>query len=255
VSGHICPERLLLPEALTGRLEPAEEKRVMAHLQTCPACQDAAADIEVSLISLATVQAARDEAGGSTWDAAEPVLPGLRVVANASDNASAGTALPSAPFEPIKPSQPTAIPRRHPMRRTLLVAAAAVVLLVAGAAAGHQLLPPRDANDYGPALALAPPPGVAGDAATGSVAVAQENNALAVRLTADGLPVAGWYECVWNSAGQSRSAGSFRADKGAVDVELRVAPPKAPGAWTLQVIAHTGASSRVVLQGSAVAPS
>ncbi len=249
MSGHICPERLLLPEALTGRLEPAEEKRVMAHLQTCPACQDAAADIEVSLISLATVQAARDEASGSTWDAAEPVLPGLHVVASASADPTAGPALPSAP------SEPTAIPRRHPMRRTLLVAAAAVVLLVAGAAAGHQLLPPRDANNYGPALALAPPPGVAGDAATGSVAVAQENNALAVRLTADGLPVAGWYECVWNSAGQSRSAGSFRADKGAVDVELRVAPPKAPGAWTLQVIAHTGASSRVVLQGSAVAPS
>ena len=59
MSAHPCPERLLLPEALSGRLEPAEEKRVMAHVQTCATCQDAAADIEVSLISIAVL---RDEA-------------------------------------------------------------------------------------------------------------------------------------------------------------------------------------------------
>ena len=45
MSGHPCLERLLMPEALSGRLEPAEEKRVMAHLETCPACQEVAADI------------------------------------------------------------------------------------------------------------------------------------------------------------------------------------------------------------------
>ena len=58
-----------------------------------------------------------------------------------------------------------------------------------------------------------------------------------------------------DSAGQSRSAGSFRAHKGAVDVELRVAPPQGSRRLELQVIAHTGTSSRVVLEGSATAPS
>jgi hypothetical protein len=255
----------LLPEALSGRLDPAEEKRVMAHLETCPACIDAAADIEIALVSLATLRVARDEM------VAAPAPMALRT------DSTSGTATgtidlrdPSAPAEPAgppagvlrvadaeqpDPSMVIALPARRPVRRGLLAVAAAVVLLAAGAVAGHQLLPPRDTAHYGPALALSPPAGATDAAARGSVKVASEGDALAVRLTATALPAAGWYECVWNSDGQTRSAGSFRASSGSVDVELRVAPPKTPGAWDLQVVAHNGTSSEVVLEGNAAAPS
>jgi anti-sigma factor RsiW len=277
VSGHPCPERLLLPEALSGRLDPAEEKRVMAHLQTCPACQDAAADIEVALVSLATLRVARDEADRGGPDEAEPLATALHVVSAevqepgpiefagfpagapvssggrpGDDPATAATAATAATGAP---EEPTPIGRRRPVRRTLLAAAAAVVLLTCGAAVGHELLPPRDTNHYGPPVALAPPAGASRDTATGTAAIAQEGNALAVKLTASRLPAAGWYECVWTSAGEARSAGSFRATNGAVNVELRVAPPKGSTGWGLEVIAHTGAISQVVLEGNATVPS
>jgi anti-sigma factor RsiW len=241
MSSHPCPERLLLPEALSGRLDPAEEKRVMAHLQTCPACQEAAADIEVALISLATLRVARDE-----------TLPD-----SLAARASAGpvATLTPATVSTEQPAEVVELRQRHPVRRGLIAVAASIVLLTAGAAAGRELLPPRDTAHYGPAVALAPPPGAADAAARGSVKVATDGNALAVRLTATSLPAAGWYECVWNSEGQTRSAGSFRATAGSVDVELRVAPPKTPGGWVLQVLAHNGSTSQVVLEGSAAIPS
>jgi anti-sigma factor RsiW len=233
VSGHTCPERLLLPEALSGRLEPAEEKRVMAHLPTCAACEDAAADIEIALVSLAVLR-----------DADEQFLPEL---------------VPSGPLRSVEPataettaSAPVPLRSRRPVRRGLLVAAAAVALVGGGVAAGHALLPPRDSVHYGPALAISPPAGAADLAASGTVAVGVEDNALAVRLKAHSLPATGWYECVWVAGGQSRSAGSFRAaGDGTVNVELKVAPAATPGGWDLQVIRHVGSSSQVVLEGSA----
>jgi hypothetical protein len=203
----------------------------MAHLETCAACQDAAADIEVALVSLALLRADRDE------DVAEPA--GLRAAT-------------------LPPPSPIAAPRRrvaHRLVRPLLVAAAALVLVAGGAVVGHRVLPPRDTVHYGPSLALAPPAGAADTAARGSVAVATERTALAVKLEASALPAAGWYECVWIAGGETRSAGSFHATGGAVDVDLRVAAPKATGGWDLQVLAHDPSGTHVVLEGSASYPS
>jgi len=61
-------------------------------------------------------------------------------------------------------------------------------------------------------VALSPPAGALDTGARGTVAVASEGNALAVRLDATSLPTTGWYECVWVAGGQSRS----RAVGGAV---------------------------------------
>jgi hypothetical protein len=257
VSEHPCPERLLLPEALSGRLDPAEETRVIAHLQTCPTCQEAAADIEVALISLATLRVARDETLPGSLAAATAAAPAATMTPATTPAIATPTTTTTTPA--TTPAQQVAevveLRQRRPVRRALIAVAASIVLLTAGAAAGRELLPPRDTAHYGPPVALAPPPGAGNAAAKGSVKIATEGDALAVRLTASSLPAAGWYECVWSSGGQTRSAGSFRATAGSVDVELRVAPPKDPGAWELQVLAHNGTSSQVVLEGSAAVPS
>jgi Putative zinc-finger len=223
--GHPCVERLMLPEALSGRLSPAEEKRVMAHVETCAICQEAAADIEVSLISLAVL---RDEQE-------HPFAAGPAVAAPAGA---------TAPVVPLPSAR-----SRWPVR--LMAAAAAIVLLAGGAVVGRQLLPPRDGEHYGAPIALIPPATAKDQAARGTVAVASLGSALAVKLNASSLPQAGWYECVWVAEGQTRSAGSFRASGGtAKDVELRVAQPQDSHTWELQVIAHSGAASEVVLEGS-----
>ncbi|MFL6100963.1 MAG: zf-HC2 domain-containing protein [Actinomycetales bacterium] len=256
MSGHPCAERLLLPEALSGRLEPSEEKRVMAHLQTCSTCQDVAADIEVSLISLAVL---RDE---------HPVP--LRVPGLAADDAdeadeSGGRAASSAgltgpwPRAPLAPAPapapgaapgPVVLPQRRRLPAYAAAAAAAVVFAAGGLFVGHDLLPPRDRPDFGPAVALSPPPGATDTGARGTVAVASESDALAVRLDVTSLPTTGWYECVWVAGGQSRSAGSFRAVNGvAKDVQLRVAQPQDSTGWDLQVVHHQGDTSDVVLEG------
>jgi Putative zinc-finger len=261
-----------LPEALSGRLEPAEERRVMAHLENCPACQDAAADIEIALVSLATLRVARDEATHgiatplhvphsdlthSDITLADPIrVVDVRDAKPATDlTASAPSQAGRAPVSDV-PVLAEHAERRGRRRRTqLLAAAAAVVLLAGGAFIGRQLLPPRDTHSYGPPVALAPPAAATPDAraARGSVAVAKQGDALAVKLKATALPAAGWYECVWISAGQTRSAGSFRATKGAVDVDLLVASPVGGTEWDLQVIEHQGTTSRVVLEGRAAA--
>jgi hypothetical protein len=116
--------------------------------------------------------------------------------------------------------------------------------------AGREVLPPRDTEHYGAPIALTPPAAAPDQVARGSVAVASEGAALVVRLNATGLQDTGWYECVWVADGQTRSAGSFRAPGGVVkDVELRVAQPQGSSGWDLQVIAHRGTSSQVVLEG------
>lgn len=240
MSGHPCPERLLLPEALSGRLEPSEEKRVMAHLQTCATCQDAAADIEVSLISLAVLkdeEAVPLRGAGSVAETTGPVLtgswpPGVR----AGSSARATAARPWHQRLPV----------------TLAAAASAVVIAAGGILVGHNVLPPRENNHYGAPIALAPPAGSSDQSARGTAAVAVEGNALAVRLNASALPATGWYECVWVSGGQTRSAGSFRASgSGAVkNVELRVAQPQGSTGWDLQVVHHQGTTSEVVLEGT-----
>jgi hypothetical protein len=232
--GHACVERLLLPEALSGRLEPAEEKRVMAHVEHCATCQDAAADIEVSMIALALLRDEREH----------PVLAGTGSAAAAFgvlDDPGRGTG-------PVRPITTDRSGSHWSLR--VLAAAAAVILLAGGAVIGRQLLPPRDTEHYGSPIALTPPAAAPDQAARGSVAVAPDGAALVVRLNATGLKAAGWYECVWVAGGQSRSAGSFRAPGGVVkDVELRVAQPQDSQAWDLQVIAHQGQASEVVLEG------
>ena len=87
VSGHPCPERLLLPEALAGRLDPPEEKRVMAHVEGCAACQEVAVDIEVSLISLAVL---RDELEHPVLVGAGVAETGPRDVADVGRGAVSG---------------------------------------------------------------------------------------------------------------------------------------------------------------------
>jgi Putative zinc-finger len=243
VSGHPCPERLLLPEALSGRLDPAEEKRVMAHLQTCPTCQDAAADIEISLISLAVL---RDE------DALLLRPNGAGPESSPDPELSTPSAVPLTTPAPSRESGGDGAepPWRRRLPAIAAAAAAAVVFAAAGLFVGHSLLPPTDRPDFGPAVALAPPPGAADAAARGTVAVASEGNALAVRLNASALPKTGWYECVWVADGQSRSAGSFRAADGVVkNVELRVAQPQDATGWDLQLIHHEGDVSEIVLEG------
>jgi hypothetical protein len=256
VSGHTCPERLLLPEALSGRLEPAEEKRVMAHLETCSACQDAAADIEIALVSLAVAREAAQPArpelvpSGSPLHAVEPASPTAGATGPvAAHGPAASSAAAHLDHGEERPDEPIPLRRRRTVRRSLLVAAAAVALVAGGAAAGHDLLPPRDSVHYGPPLALAPPAGATDTAARGSVKIGVEADALAVRLTARSLPTTGWYECVWIAGGQTRSAGSFRSKNGAVDVELRVAPPAESGGWDLQVVRHDPTGTHVVLEG------
>ncbi len=251
MNGRPCPERLLLPEALSAQLAPAEEKRVMAHLETCPACQDAAAEIEIALVSLAVLRADGDDGGAARLTPAPGVRPVVRPVRE-PELVAAAAAAAAAPSD----GEAQVRPLRRPSRflRPLLVAAAALVLVGGGAAVGHQVLPPRDTVHYGPALALAPPPGAPDTAARGTVAVATESSSLAVKLKATALPAAGWYECVWIAGGETRSAGSFHATRGAVDVDLRVAAPRTTGGWDLQVLAHDASGTHVVLEGNASYP-
>jgi hypothetical protein len=226
----------MLPEALSGRLSPAEEKRVMAHAETCPICQEAAVEIEISLISLAVL---RDELEHPSAVAA-PDSETREISAQTSAPAGSG----SAPVAVLASAR-----NRWPVR--LMAAAAAVVLLAGGAFIGRQLLPPRDGEHYGAPIALSPPATAKDQAARGTVAIASLGSALAVKLNATSLPKAGWYECVWVAEGQTRSAGSFRVTDGtAKDIELRVAQPQDSHTWDLQVIAHSGEASEVVLEGS-----
>jgi hypothetical protein len=255
VNGRPCPERLLLPEALSAQLPPAEEKRVMAHLETCAACQDAAADIEVALVSLTMLRVSRDE-GAAEPDAVR--VAGLEAAdRKAADLEPAGLNVVTLDRPRSVAAGPAAARQGAAYRllRPLLVAAAALLLVGGGAVVGHQLLPPRDSVHYGPSLALAPPAGAADTAARGSVAVAADRTSLAVKLKASALPAAGWYECVWIAGGETRSAGSFHATGGAVDVDLRVAAPKAAGGWDLQVLAHDASGTHVVLEGNTSYPS
>lgn len=258
MSGHPCPERLLLPEALSGRLEPSEEKRVMAHLQTCASCQDVAADIEVSLISLAVL---RDEhavplrASGVADDGGDELSE--RLGSSGLTTAWPPAALAPAPAPDPAPAPtpgpapgPAVLPLRRRLPTYVAAAAAAVVIAAGGLFVGHNLLPPRDRPDFGPAVALSPPAGAIDTGARGTVAVASEGNALAVRLDATSLPTTGWYECLWVAGGQSRSAGSFRAANGVVkNVQLRVAQPQDSAGWDLQLVHHQGDTSEVVLEG------
>jgi hypothetical protein len=262
VSGHLCPERLLLPEALSGRLEPSEEKRVMAHLQTCASCQDVAADIEISLISLAVL---RDEhavplRGSEVADDDAGAEPPERLGAPtglttawppaALAQAPGPAATPAPGPAPAPAPEPVLVPLRRRLPTYVAAAAAAVVIAAGGLFVGHNLLPPRDRPDFGPAVALSPPAGAIDTGARGTVAVASEGNALAVRLDATSLPTTGWYECVWVAGGQSRSAGSFRAANGVVkNVQLRVAQPQDSAGWDLQLVHHQGDTSEVVLEG------
>lgn len=242
MSGVSCGERLLLPEALSGRLEPAEEKRVMAHLEHCEACQEAAAEIEVSLISLAVL---RDEREHPT------VRAPATTTATATETVS--QSIFGASPEPVEAPAPQVVALhrgRTPLR--LLSAAAAVLLLVGGIAIGRIFAPGQDSVDFGPTMALTPPAGAVDQAPRGSVAVGTEGASLAVRLSASSLPTSGWYECVWVAAGQSRSAGSFRAASGVVkNIRLRVAPPQDSQTWDLQLVHHQGTASEVVLEGAA----
>lgn len=247
MNGHPCHERLLLPEALSGRLDPADEKRVMGHLQTCATCQDAAADIEVSLISLAVL---KDEAAvplraASPLDSA--TAPALAGPWPPDAHRSEPTTFPGG-----LPAPAVVRPWRHRLPVALAAAAAAIVIAAGGILVGHNLLPARDGEHYGPAVALAPPAGASDVTARGTVAVASDGGTLSVRLNASALPASGWYECVWVSNGQSRSAGSFRAsDSGVVkNVELRVAEPQYSTGWDIQLVHHDGTASEVVLEGS-----
>jgi putative zinc finger protein len=261
VSGVSCGERLLLPEALSGRLDPAEEKRVMAHVETCEACQIAAAEIEVSLISLAVLRDERDhpivlaEPPSAVPEGVAGLFPpahqtGPDTGPNTGPDVGPGTGLRTGSV--AAPDQVTSISGRRRVPLRLLSAAAAVLLLAGGVAIGRAFAPGADSVDFGPALALAPPPSAADQAPRGSVAVGTEGASLAVRLTATSLPKTGWYECVWVAAGQSRSAGSFRATDGMVkDIRLRVAPPQDSQTWDLQLVHHQGTASEVVLEGAA----
>jgi hypothetical protein len=235
--GHPCVERLMLPEALSGRLQPAEEKRVMAHAETCATCQEAAADIEIALIALAVLKDEQAHPAEVSVGSRESATGVVAEVAAASGSGA-------APVVELASAR-----SRWPVR--LMAAAAAVVLLAGGAVVGRQVLPPRDGEHYGAPIALSPPATAKDQAARGTVAVASLGTALAVKLNATSLPQAGWYECVWVAEGQTRSAGSFRASGGtAKDIELRVAQPQDSHTWDLQVIAHSGQDSEVVLEGS-----
>jgi anti-sigma factor RsiW len=257
VSGHSCLERLLMPEALSGRLEPAEEKRVMAHLETCPACQDVAADIEIALISLAVLkdeqQPVLDLRDGAAPSDVDPLL-----LAQLGQPAAAPAA--NATASETDPSETAAVVplarRRTPAPvRWLAIAASGAILLGGGLLVGRQVLPPRDTVSYGPPVALAPPSTASAQAARGTASIGREGAALAVKLNASSLPSVGWYECLWVAGGETRSAGSFRVTNGVVkDVELMVAQPQDAQGWDLQIVQHQGTTARVVLEGQ-VTPS
>jgi anti-sigma factor RsiW len=246
-----------MPEALSGRLEPAEEKRVMAHLETCPACQEVAADIEISLISLALLKDETTETVDLRDTAPVHLVPPTPaqlavLAAPTAPDAGAPSQVPALTLadDELTPSVRPVRRLRGPVR-LLAVAASAAVLLGGGVLIGREVLPPRDALHYGPAVALTPPVGANNQAARGTVAVAEEGTAIAVRLNATSLPSVGWYECVWVAQGQSRSAGSFRVTNGtAKNVDLRVAQPQDSLDWDLQIVQHQGTASQVVLEGS-----
>jgi hypothetical protein len=243
MSEPVCQERMLLPEALSGVLDPDRERQVMDHLARCPACQTAADDIEVALVSLALLRAEQAEPLSAPAAVTTTTSTTTSTYPTASSDWSAGP--------PPAPADELAVRRG---RRTPLVwlagAAAAILLLVAGIGVGHQLLPPRDTVAYGPALALRPPSGAADAGATGTVAVANDKGTIDVHLKASGLPSQAWFECLWTVGGQSRSAGSFLAKNGTADVDLKVVPPAASHTWDLQVVAHSPSGSQVVLEGA-----
>lgn len=215
----ICPERELLPEYLTDRLTPADAARVHTHLAGCTVCRRLADELEVGLAAMAI---ARDEA-----------IEQERVAAATAN-------------EPAPEARPVAQRPRRRARSIALVASACAVL-VAGAAVGA-VLERRSADpDTFAEVPLANASVI--DPASGTATLAMVDGGLQIGLELVGLPRdADFFECLWHVDGETRSAGTFSAVDGAVDVDLVVAPFEGIPNWTLDIVAHaTGEDPRVVL--------
>jgi len=104
---------------------------------------------------------------------------------------------------------------------------------------------------YGTPVALH---AVAPATAQGTVAVRHVSHGVEVRLVVSNLPggKGTWYECVWWSGGEARSAGSFTSPgAGSHTIDLTTAADLHAG-WRLAILEHAnGASNGVpVLQTS-----
>ena len=214
----LCPERELLPEYLTERLSSADAARVHAHLATCAVCRRLADELEVGLAALAI---ARDEAQETEREAA------------ASATAS------------VTDERPSALRARR-RRRWVPVAAAACAAAVVGAAAGVVIERQTAADEILAEFQLSNESVI--DPAAGSATLALADGGLKIGLDLEGLPRdADYFECLWHVEGDTRSAGTFAAVDGEVDVDLVVAPFEGIPTWTLDIVAHTGSDERVVL--------
>ena len=92
------------------------------------------------------------------------------------------------------------------------------------------------------------------DPASGTATLALVDGGLQIGLDLEGLPRdADFFECLWHVDGETRSAGTFGAVDGAVDVDLVVAPFEGIPTWTLDIVAHTeDEEPRVVLTAERV---
>lgn len=218
----VCPERDLLPEYLTGRLSVEDTARVHSHLAGCDVCRRMAAELEIGLAAMAI---ARDEVLELEGAAA--------AAAAAAPPASAPVAAGRSRWRQLRP-------------RRIAMVAAACALLIAGGVAGVAL----ERGNAGPeTLFEFPLASASAIDASGTGTLALVDGGLQIGLDLTGLPAdAEFFECLWKVDGATRSAGTFTAVDGAVDVDLVVAPFEGPPTWTLDIVAYTaGEEPQVVL--------
>jgi len=211
----LCPEGERLPEYLTERLSPADAARVHAHLAGCGVCRRLADEVEVGLAAMVI---ARDEA-----------VEQERVTSAAAARAEVRLA-----------------PQRPRGRRTVALAAAACGVLITGAALGVVLERQTSGPETLAEFTLSNESVF--DPAAGTAALALVDGGLQIGLELDGLPRdAEFFECLWHVDGETRSAGTFAAVDGAVEVDLVVAPFEGVPSWTLDIVSHSSEDPRVVL--------
>jgi hypothetical protein len=231
------------PEAagwVLGTLDRGDAERFAAHLESCPDCRAAVAELGPAARLLRTAAPAAEppeELQARTLDA----------VATA---AAAG-----------RPGEPRS---RWRARSTRMLALAAAVVIAAAVSVGLLLSRPAPAQTY--TVVLHPQPGspAAAGAASGRAVATQAGGGWSVQLTVAHLPDLGpgrFYECWWAGPGNRPghpvliSAGSFTVGRsGTATAQMWTAAN--PGTFqamqiTAQTPASTGQHGQIILAGTA----
>jgi anti-sigma factor RsiW len=213
-----------------GGLTVAEQQAVERHLAECAACRAELAELDpvpVLLDLAAEPASATDLTDASTGPVPAP---------------AASTA--AAPRRDTGDAPRDELAGRRSRRRRFGALAAAVAGVAAAFLIGFVVATPSETT-YGTAHALHP---VASASASGTVAVRKVSHGVEVRLVVKDLPAGKgtWYECVWWSGGDARSAGSFTSPgAGSHTIDLTTAADLHSG-WRLAILEHADGAAKGV---------